>query len=297
MSILNRPSDGSAPILLVLWRAVRSLRPMSKDELLARCAPPSIGDEQARKTLTRWTQLGLFEERESKIALAPPFDGIDPDGDIEFWEFRHEVRRLLMRPEANVDFLEPEPSHAADFTFVCAWLLSSDVYAGHFENLATIQAYEEAEVKTIGDGRAKFALQNDTRWSGFRDWAAFTGFGWNATPFQLDPTEAVEFELRNLVNKRKEVPIDTVVAHLSECIPVLDGGHWAVRARERAKSGWREIKGHEISPASSRALLRLEASGRIKLDDRSDADRRMLLGRAFSGIRRVSHIDVLEGWA
>ena len=299
MSILNRPSDGSAPILLVLWRAVRTLRAMSKDELLARCAPPSLGDEEtrARKTLTRWRQLGLFVERDGKIALAPPFDQIDPDGDVEYWDFRHHVRRLLLSPEANDDYLRPKPSGAADFTFVCAWLLSSDVYAGHFENLGTIQAHEESEIEPIGDQKSKFALQNDTRWSGFRDWAAFVGFASYGSTFQLDPTEAVEFELRDLLNERKEVRIETLLAHISERIPVLDGGNWAVQARERARSGWREIKGYEVSPALSQALLRLEASLRIRLDDRSDADRKKLRGRRFDEIGSVSHVGVGKGWS
>lgn len=248
-------------------------------------------------TLNRWLQLGLFTEADGKVNLSSPFDNLDLDTAPEFWPFRHEVRRLVLKDEANTDFLRPEPSGAADFTFVCAWLLSSDVYAGHLKNLDSVQAHERNEVEPIGEGEAKYALQNDTRWPGFRDWAAFLGFGWNASPFQLDPTEAVEFELSDLLKDRKDMTIDTILDHISRRIPVLDGGRFAIRARERATSGWRPIEEHEVSPALSRALLCLEASGKIKLADRSDAAHRTLLGRGFRELCRVSHIEAAKGWS
>ncbi|MFO7567823.1 MAG: protein DpdG [Enhygromyxa sp.] len=298
MSIMNRASDGSAPILLVLWRALRTMRAIPKDTLLALCAPDSLGDEEgrARKTLKRWLQLGLFTESDGKLHLNSPFNRLEPSADPEYWEFRHEVRRLLFRPEANHDFLKPEPSGAADFTFACAWLLSTDVYGSHFESAESIQALEGAQIERI-DGAKKFVIQNPTRWDGFRDWATFVGFGWNIPPFQLDPTEAVEFEIADLFQGQKSAGINTVVKHVGDRIPVLDEGTFATSVRERATSGWRPIERHEVSPALSRALLRLEESGRIKLVDRSDADRRTLLGRGFREFRRVSHVEVARGWS
>ena len=292
MSILNRPTDGSAPVLLVLWRALRRLGPMPKEKLLALCAPPSIGDDQAKKTLLRWAQLRLFVEQDDGLRLAPPFDRLDADGSPDYGAFRREVRRLTLSEESNQEFLKPEPGGAADFTFVAAWLLSTDVYADHFHSHPHIQRLEQSQVAPIGAGDSKYALQNDTRWVGFRDWAAFLGFAWNSTPFQLDPTEAIEDELDDVFGEETELAADDFVQRLGDKLPVLDGGEYCHRARERATDGWRPIKDREVSPALSRALLRLKESGRIRLDLRSDADSRQLLGAAFVDTRRVSHIEL-----
>jgi hypothetical protein len=294
MSIMNLASDGASPLLLTLWRALRTLRTMPKDALLELCVPASLDEKEgrARKTLTRWLQLGLFSEAQGKLRLNPPFDAIDHQGDPEFWAFRHAVRRLLLRAEVNVDFLLPEPSGAADFTFACAWLLSSDVYGSHFGSASAIEDHEKTTIERRGG--TKFMMQNPGRWVGFREWADFVGLGWNSTSFHLDPTEAVEFELRELPGPNWTLTIGEVLRHLREHIPVLDGGDYAVRARERASPGWRPIADHEISPALTRALLRMEKSREITLMDRGDADRRTLLGRGFRELRRVSHVGAVE---
>jgi hypothetical protein len=292
VSVLNRPSDGSAPALLVLWRALRALGPTPRDRLLALCAPESVGVDTARKTLTRWTQIGLFIGEENKLRLAAPFDTLELESEGDHRRFRAEVRRLALSVGSNADFLRPEPGGTADLTFALAWLLSTDVNADHLRSLGDIQTFEEAQVSPIGAGDNKYALQNDTRWGGFRDWAAFLGFGWNISPFQLDPTEAVEDELQDAFAGRSELSIESFVAQIAARLPVLDPGEYSVRARERATDGWRPIKRHEVSPALTRAMLRLEDAGRIALESRSDADSRQLLGVAFAGIRSVSHVQL-----
>lgn len=290
MSILNRTNDGFAPVLIALWRAVRNLEPMPKENLLALCAPNSIDDKDAKNTLRRWTQLGLFAEKGGKIRLSPPFDKMKKDLDVEYRSFRCDVRRLVLSEKSNRDFLVPEPEGAADFTYVAAWLLSTDVFADHYRDLASMQLFETEQVRPIGDGDSKYALQNDTRWPGFRHWAAFLGFGWDTAPFQLDPTEAVEDELEEIFAGKSVLPIDDFVQRLGERLPVLDSGQYFLRARERAATGWRPIESHELSPALGRALLRLECADRLSLEARSDADGKDLLGIGFATRQRVSHI-------
>ena len=290
MSILNRTNDGFAAVLIALWRTVRNLEPMSKEKLLALCAPDSISDKDAKNTLRRWTQLELFVEREGKVWLASPFDKLRTDRDVEYRSFRREVRRLAFSEKSNRDFLVPEPDGAADFSYVTAWLLSTDVFAGHFRNLASMQRFETEQVLPIGDGDSKYALQNDTRWTGFKDWAAFLGFGWNSTPFQLDPTEAIEDELDEIFDGQAELTVDEFVQRLGEKLPVLDGGQYFQRARERAATGWRPIESHQLSPALGRALLRLQCAGRLNIEARADADSRSLLGVGFASKQRVTHL-------
>lgn len=295
MSILNRPSDGSAPILLALWRGIRKIGPMRKKRLLGLCAPVSIGDEQAMKTLFRWTQLGLFLEKDDKLRLAPTFNKLETDGTVDYRAFRREVRRLTLAESSNQDFLKPEPSGAADFTFAAAWLLSTDVFADHFKDLESIQRFEQEQIAPIGEGESSYAIQNDTRWSGFRDWMAFLGLGWNASPFQLDPTEAVEDELDDIFAVQSDLTIDGFLQRLAERLPVLDGGEYFRRARKRARGSWRAIDDHEISPALTRALLRLREAGRIRFESRADAEMRQLLGVGFTNVDQVSHVELLRG--
>jgi hypothetical protein len=290
--ILNRASDGSGPVLLVLWRALRECGSMSKEKLLAFCAPESIGDDTAKRTLNRWTQMGLFVEEDNKLRLGPTFDNLETDGDLEYRAFRREVRRLALSKKSNLEFLKPEPRGAADFTFVIAWLLSTDVNADHLRSPSDIQRFEREQVEPlIGESdENKYALQNTTRWNGFQDWASFLGFGWNASSFQLDPTEAIGDELEGVFAGQADLTADGFVQRLGERLPVVDSGEYFVRARERAKDGWRPIKDRELSPALSRALLRFEDAGRLVLEARADADSRELLGVAFTHLRSVSHI-------
>ena len=64
MSILNRPSDGLLSVLLALHRGVLAYGPQSEAALLDLVAPSTVvpdgKPDMARKSLTRWTQLGFF---------------------------------------------------------------------------------------------------------------------------------------------------------------------------------------------------------------------------------------------
>jgi hypothetical protein len=72
MTILNTASDGFFNVLIALHRTVARDGPLERDDLLGRCKPgPDADDQRLRQTLLRWTQLGLFQGQDNKIALAP----------------------------------------------------------------------------------------------------------------------------------------------------------------------------------------------------------------------------------
>jgi hypothetical protein len=296
MSILNRPSDGSAPILLTIWKMIRKLKPMSKAQVLALCAPATLHDNEKRanKTLLRWSQLGLFIEADDKVQLAKPFDKIDVDGLVDYRSFRREVRRLVLSEQNNQGFLKPEPPDAADFTLAASWLLSTDVFAGYCTTFSTIERAQNEQVEPIGEGHRKFVIQNDTRWGGFRDWCAFLGLGWDASPFLLDPTEAIEDDLDEIFSSKSKLTIDDFVSRLGEQLPVVDSGTYFHRARDCARPAWRAIEDNEISPALTLALLRLENAKRLVLEQNSDANSRAMLGEQFAQLRTVSHIRLVR---
>ncbi|PRP96525.1 hypothetical protein ENSA5_36010 [Enhygromyxa salina] len=300
MSILNYANDGRPPILLVVWRALRHLGPTSEDRIKKLCAPESIGDaKHVGNTILRYKQLGVFVTRGEKLALASPFDRLSLDGDAQYRAFRREVRRRVLLPENNEDFLRREPSGAADFTLACAWMLSVDVYKPDLHRHSVVQNLEKDHLKNIIPGGSKqadkYVLQNDVRWNAFKAWMPFFGFAWNE-PFQLDPSEAIEDELSEMLTANEWVTINRFMVNLGQTIPVLAEGDYVSRARARAEADdqWRRFDANEIPPAVTRALLGLEAIGSLELDDRADADRQVMLGSGFRPLCNVTHVRAKE---
>src|SRR5205823_8786976 len=84
MSILNRPSDGLLSVLLALHRGVLAYGPQSEGALLDLVAPSSVvpdgKPDMARKTLTRWKQLGFFSsDTDGVITLNPAIATVAPN--------------------------------------------------------------------------------------------------------------------------------------------------------------------------------------------------------------------------
>src|SRR5262245_30672343 len=71
MTIVNHPSDGLYPELIVLFPAVASHGPVDAEELIRICS--SDHPTCLRGALSRWTQLGLFVENEKNVTLDARF--------------------------------------------------------------------------------------------------------------------------------------------------------------------------------------------------------------------------------
>lgn len=299
MGILNRPSNGSAPVLLTLWRAIRSPESgdLSYDDLLEACRPEGIAttaSDQAKQTLDRWIELGLFaKDKNNRVKCKGDFQKLPAEGDPFHLDFRSAVRKLVLAESSNKDFLKVEPAGAADFTLALSWLLATDVYEKHLAKLSSVESLEAKQIEKRGEeGQSKFLFQNDTRWNGFCDWAAFLGFASYGEPFSLDPTEAVRASVVSLRKGRHK--FDQVIATIVEDLPVFPGGEYSKRAyKELAKPGtWREYKDLETPPSLTRALLGLEAEGTIQMTTSADADRKFtLLGPSFKNVRTVDHVE------
>ena len=81
MSLLNRPSDGLLSVLLALRRAILAYGPQTEESLVALCAPAALDGkpDMARKTLTRWKQLGFFHVSKNRVEMSPQIETIGPD--------------------------------------------------------------------------------------------------------------------------------------------------------------------------------------------------------------------------
>jgi hypothetical protein len=295
MTILNLTTDGLLPVFLSLHGALSAFERLTRDRLLEICAPttvvPAGKPTMTRKTLTRWTQLGAIVERDGHLHLADSFARVPPT-DLD--GLRREVLRTLMMPDNNPflekkdvlgsadedDKLEPEveaeeesdetlKSGCSDFTRAVSWVMLQDPYT--FDPAKFVQTQNEQGLKPR-------AIRNDSRWTGFAMWSAFTGVTF-LTPGRmvLNPAVALGLALEEVFSDGARLSLDVFVARAAERLPFLDGGRFqraTVEGAEVPRPGVREI-----SRCLSLALLHLQAEGSIKLFDVSDADRRILLGR------------------
>lgn len=296
MGILNRPSEGLHSVLVVLVRALQFYGPMEREALEHRVAPPSITDGlQFRQTLNRWLDLGLFLADGDRVKLHQDCTGFDPSSIDGLRRLGALLRRLLLEPANNLDLLEAEPSRGADFTHALCWALAQDP-------LALCQGGWDALINPLQLSQYKEeprAFRNDTRWAGFQEWATAVGFAWTGriprrNSFMVDPSHAVEDALPVLFSGRNELMQADFFSGLAELLPVLDRGLYRRQTEARLGGTWRRADEHEVSPTLSLALQRLEAGGRLRLDLRSDAEDRTLLGHEFVFVRKVSHIVLLQ---
>lgn len=292
MSILNRPSDGLLSVLLALRRALIAYGPQPEARLLELCAPPSVVPEgkpdMARKTITRWKQLGFFEEVDGRLQLHADVAAIGVD-DLD--RLRAAVLRLVLAPENNPVLSsdggdDNEKSKASDYTYAAAWALTQDPYsfpAKYRGGVEALQASQDTNPRPFA---------NDTRWAGFAEWAVFLGIAWTAPKVGLvpDPAFAVRMVLPDIFTDGSDLPLELLLTRLADALPVIDGGRYYLAVRGQIGRPWRPDLKNQLSPCLSAALLTLEARGDLRLELRSDAPQRMLLGRGGSEVRPVSHI-------
>lgn len=292
MSILNRPSDGLLSVLLALRRALLAYGPLSDSDLLDLAAPSSVVPEGkpdlAKKTLSRWKQLGFFREIDGIVQLSQPVADVacdDLDG------LRKAILRLVLAPENNPAFVmddeeDYEASKASDCTRAIAWTLAQDPYVFPAKYKGGVESLQDAQ------GVKPRPFANDTRWAGFAEWATFLGIGWSSTrtSFVPDPAFAVRSALQDVFGDSNEISQADFLARLADLLPVIDGGRYRVAVESQIARQWRDPLTTEISPSLSAALLRLEASGELRIEARSDAPQRTLRGRLGRELRPVSHL-------
>lgn len=292
MSILNRPSDGLLTVLLALRRAVLAYGPRPDSDLLELAAPSSVvpdgKPDLAKKTLSRWKQLGFFADIGGIVHLNPIVANIACDDTVGL---RTAVLRLILAPENNPAFMSDneedyEGSKASDCTRAIAWTLAQDPYLFPAKYKGGVESLQD----TQGVKPRPFA--NDTRWAGFAEWATFLGIGWSSTraSFVPDPSFAVRSALHDVFGETTEMAQPDFFARMADSLPILDGGCYRDLVEAQIARRWHEPRATEVSPSLSAALLTLEASGELRIEARSDAPQRVLLGRIGRELRPVSHL-------
>ena len=292
MGILNRQSDGLLSVFIAIRRTLIAYGPLSEDKLLALCAPPSVVDQtdmMARKTLLRWTQLGVLVSAGERVELAEGLKRIDAD---DLTQVRRELLRVVLSPANNPAFSREsatafdDAKGASDFTRATAWLLSQDPYTFQtpWESVDDLQNRQEANPRIF---------TNSTRWDGLKEWGDFLGVAWpspSGTGVIPNPAVAILGVLDEVMGGLAESPQDDFLARLADALPVLDGGTYRRMVEDALPRLPRPAGKDHVSASLSLALLQLEASNHVRLETRADAPYRLLIGRRGRELRRVSHV-------
>jgi hypothetical protein len=288
VSILNRPNDGLVSVLVALRNGLYSYGPMSDDELLELVSPSALGSKDlAKKTLSRWKQLGAFGvDPKGRTTLGPGISALSIE-DID--ALRTAILECVLEPENNPDLVgnqddEQEASKASDLTRALSWALAQDPYTFPY-NWAGVESLQNEQ------GVIPRILVNDTRWHGLVEWSLFLGF---CTPNQragvmLNPAFAIRAVTPRIISS-SELGAPDFISGIARALPVLDGGTYRQVVEGQIARSWRTVTAQALSPSLSLALLTLEAEGLFQMEMRSDAPSYVLVGRSGREIRTVSHM-------
>jgi hypothetical protein len=294
MTLLNRPSDGLASVLMAFHRALRVFGPRPEMDLLNLVAPESaVKQDMAKKTLSRWLQLGFFVGGgESPIELAPEINEVDPE---DFTAVRTALLRIIFDERNNTTLLQDDSleeatfSGAADLCRALSWMLMQEPF--HFpKNLQAVESLQGQQ------GVNPRPFVNDTRWSGFQEWSVLLGMaiksGRGLTP---NPALALNGFLDDIIGTSSEMPQTDFLERAALLLPVLDGGSIRVRIESSVKNSWMNFSPSDLSPSLSAALLTLEEQRRLRLELKSDAPVKNLLGKGGRQMRPFSHVKFIGG--
>ncbi len=292
MTVLNIASDGYFNVLIVLYRAVFTFKPMDKETLVSICSA-GIDDSRLTQTLNRWLQLGLFVEKENKIYFTHANNTKNNKNKIiESRDISRNLRRVLFEEKNNDNFWSSEGTLSADLTRGLSFLLAQDIYHVEISSHANVQNIEQMQVK---DDEYRI-LQNDVRWNGLRSWGIYLGFLWQGNVLIPDPTRAIYEEIELIFNNIETLTATDFMHRLAEVLPVLDGGQYRLEIESiLEQSHWKKpLRDDLISTSLSRALWRLRQRGVLSFDNRSDAiDGRTLQRADGQDWLKFTHVSIV----
>ena len=278
MTLLNRASDGLSTVLLTMFRAARLLGPRAEAEFKALLAPGTIAEtaeEKIQQTLTRWSQIGLFDIEEGQVALAEGLEDLEYRFELQpdLWELRKTTLRLVLEMAVT------EGVHTVDDAVSGAWwFLSVDPFRHPIRN------FEDVQRSLSETGADPYLIQNDTRWQGLLDWMQFWGLclqSYSSFPLVPNPSEALGWFVNDLLEHGERTPVIDFLRRLNEdlpIVPILMDGPVTNSLSEKLPGEARplEERGARLSVSLSLALETLQAAGLLKLVEVDIADRWLL---------------------
>lgn len=293
MTILNQPSDGLYNVLIVLVRSIIRFSPRDEEQLLLACGSglESVDSSHLGRTVTRWTELGLFQSLNGVIDIAEPYKAmLGSKHDAAEVRLPKALRAITLHPDNNTRFWDAEGARSADFSRAVAWMLAQDVYTLP----QTPKLLEGLLNAQLIDPTGTTIVQNDTRWNGLRAWMPYLGFARVTSRWDVDPTDALRDALPEVFGSASRLMAGEFLERAASTLPVLDGGEYRRNVESALKeSSWPKPEPGSLSTSLSRALLRLEREGNIKLEQLSDTGQgAILVGRNRKRWRDFTHISI-----
>ena len=291
MSILNSAGDGFANILLVLCKYLIKNGSQDKDDLLEIF---SLGRKEInvpfKETLKRWTDLELFNEVNNQVFFSNHL--IEKYKKINTENLRSALRYIIFFDKNNPRLFTSKEARSGDFTTAASWVLAQSLHVkgGNYEVL------QESQIPDVN----KRPLQTNTRYNGLLQYMTILGFAsGNGSNYILDPTPAIEDELKNVFNNKNILTANEFLKNLAEIIPILDFGKYRKEVEDYLRSDvFKKTNQLELSETLSFALSRLKEKGILSFESKGDADKVFNFFNFFGDTSinpPFSHVNLLGG--
>lgn len=258
----------------------------TRERLKAQMVPPSLrGGRDNQSTavfdasLRETRAIGLVTEDNDTLIVPPTARAASGKSDDE--AFRAFILRVLCDDELSQETGQSKVAPAI------AWLLMQDP----LRPLPWSENPLPIINRQLGDGD-NFDLGNASRLQTLAYWARHLGFvrlvGAGQVYIISDPHDVIERLLPDVFDKDTALRASEFRKRLATWCPVLEDGVIRTRVEQRAREDIVRANSQRLSRSTSIALLRLEASGDIEFEQRSDAEVGILdLGTSE---RRFSHV-------
>ena len=255
--------------------------------------------------------IGLFEDKDSRLALAANLPDEARNRRSGEGLFRRVLREFVFAERLNTNLWESEggtrdltraPSQegARDLTRALSWYLVQDVYDAPgrwdqepdgLDSVATVQGRQLKDHERV--------IGNDTRWGAFTRWAPYLGFAWlhevkGKRMLVPDPSAAIRDTLSQVFDQEAVLILPAFVERLASRLPVLDGGTYRIEVEKRInRSQLRIYDEDSVSTSLAHALLSLQDEGKIRLENRADAGRKIRFPNQRPDESVFSHVAVV----
>ena len=296
LALLNPPElRASLMVTIGLYLSTRRGQRDKRTRLIDSVSPPTLSDTGKHQldvtlNLASANELGFVVLDGDTVKLTPETHKAAAKGSDGI---ATHLRTLILSPGLNS---EPwgSQSGARDLTNALAWFLTFSAsqaparMEGHRPNAKAAQEDDFGPRQPRRDGDDEedgggWPISNTTRWNAFQRWACSLGFAWRTPADRLvpDPTKAIRDTLPLIFDELRTMDGQTFVKILGSHLPVLETGTY----RKFVEENWKRPAPQQqsLTAATTDALKRLDAEGRLKLEDRADAPRiSMSDGSTFS---------------
>lgn len=257
----------------------------TRDRLREQMSPASLRKGQDNSTtvfdnsLREARAIGLVTEEDGTLVVPPAARPAPRQGEVQ--AFHSHILRTLF------DDALADAAGQRNVAPAIAWLLMQDPLRPMpwSENPRPIISRQLADSDNFDLGNAS-RLQTLAYWARYLGFARLVGAG--QVHIVPDPHDAIALLLTEVFAKDAALRAGEFRKRLAVLCPVLEDGIIRNRVEQQAREEVVRTQPLRLSRTTSLALLRLEASGRIALEQRSDAEVGILdLGTSE---RRFSHV-------